>query len=89
MLKRSLVAAAVSVAVIGGSAAAVGAQDEVATPESSPVAASEAAAPSASLPNTGAGATESSNNDMLLLALLGVGGVAGTVGVVATKRSHR
>lgn len=88
MLKRSIVAAAVSVAVIGGSAAAVGAQDEVATPESSPVEVS-AAAPSASLPNTGAGATESSNNDMLLLALLGVGGVAGTVGVVATKRAHR
>ena len=83
MLKRTLVAAAVSACVLGGSAAVVGAQD--ATAVATPVTES----PSVALPNTGVGSDQGSSTDAMLLAVLGVAGVAGTAGVVAIKRSSR
>ena len=87
MLKRSLVAAAISACVLGGSAAVAGAQD--ATPVSTPAVGGESSASAAALPNTGVGSDQGNSTDAMLLAVLGVAGVAGTAGVVAIKRSSR
>lgn len=87
MLKRSLVAAAISVSVLGGTAAMAGAQD--ATPVATPAVGGESAAPAAALPNTGVGTNDGGSTDAMLFAVLGIAGIAGTAGVVAIKRSSR
>ncbi len=87
MLKRSLIAAAITASALGGSVAVAGAQD--ATAVATPEVGGAAVAPAAALPNTGVGAEDSSSTDAMLFALVGVAGVAGVAGAVAIKRSSR